>query len=72
MKQVIIIEDGIIQEILSEEKTCVVVVDRDIDGLDETDISVVEAKDSYIYCGITESTVDPERVKQIYQEAGRE
>jgi len=72
MKQVIFIEGGIIQEIISEIKNEIVVIDRDVEGLDKTDIRIIEGDESYIYRGLTESKVDPERVKRIYEEADKE
>lgn len=71
MQIVIILEGGIVQEVVTDIQADVVVVDRDTEGCDPEELRSVEGQESYIYCGLTEAKVDIQRVKTICPEAGR-
>lgn len=72
MKAVIIIENRVVQEVLTDnEKMEVVVVDRDTEGLDCEIIQEIENDEVYIYEEIQESEQNENRVNRIFKEAGR-
>lgn len=62
---IVIVEGGVVQEIISDDKIIATVLDRDTDGLDEYTTHVVESKT----CSVNENHVDAHydatRVKRI-------
>jgi len=66
MKVAIIIEGGIIQEVISEESIELNIIDRDINDL-EDETNIIYGEESYVYRGNT-LDVDPELVNQIFAE----
>jgi hypothetical protein len=66
---VILIEEGVIQEVISDTEAKVIIVDRDVEGCDKEDIKTVMGDDAYVYTGTTETRVDVEMVNQVVKEA---
>lgn len=53
MKAVIVVEGGIVQEVISDEKSVdIVVVDHDTEDMDESEVKHVEGWRSYVYNGL--------------------
>lgn len=70
MKIAIVVEGGIVQEVITDEEIMdVVVIDRDTDGLDESEIKKVDGWKTYVYNGLRRTKHEPERLEKIYQEA---
>ncbi|MCY7865988.1 hypothetical protein P8918_12815 [Bacillus spizizenii] len=70
MTVIIFSEGGIIQEVLSDEETKVIVVDRDIEDLSENDITTVLGSGAYVFNGISKADVQPDTVSQVIKETG--
>ncbi len=68
MKLVIIVDGGIVQDVYTDQPAEVVIVDRDTEGCDIEDLRTVQGEDAYIYTGIKDATIDPERVSTIMRE----
>lgn len=71
LKIVLVVDSGAVYEVITDQPAEVVVVDRDTDVLDLEDLQMVEGESAYIYEALTESDVDPSRIKKIYKEVGR-
>lgn len=71
MRIAIIMDGGIVQEVITDESTEVIVVDRDKEGVDLEELKTVEGEDSYIYNGLTIGDVNQPRLDTIFKEAGR-
>lgn len=71
LKIVLVVDSGTVCEVITDQPAEVVVVDRDTDVLDLEDLQMVEGESAYIYEALTESDVDPSRIKKIYKEVGR-
>lgn len=65
-KIVIFVEDGLIQNIVSNVDTEVRIVDRDTEGTDDDRLITVGQKDALVYGSIRETEVNPDIVEQIY------
>lgn len=75
MNIVVVIDGGIIQEVLGDfenVKTNVVIVDRDVQDTNEEEIRTIEGEESYVYAGITEVNQVPQRVNKVFDEAQRQ
>ncbi|MGF7535216.1 hypothetical protein AAGG74_16300 [Bacillus mexicanus] len=69
---VIVINDGSIEEVLTDKnKLPVTVIDKDIEGLDEEQISLVDEEECYVWNGIKETEVKPDKVEKIFEESSR-
>lgn len=66
MKIVVVVESGVVQEVLSNEESEVVVLDLDVEGAEE--VKKIQGNEVYVYKGLRNTHVDPERVEKIYQE----
>lgn len=74
MKNVVVVlnEGGNIEEVLTDKETMqVVIVDQNIEGLDDDQIVKVEGEEAYIYEGIKEAKVVPDRVNKIFEDSSR-
>ena len=56
----IFMEDGCVRAAIAGEEMDVIIIDRDIDGLEDDDIHEVLGADAYIYTDITSASVCPE------------
>lgn len=61
----VIVEGGIVQEVLSDKKEQVVIVDYDTDGVDTADLVNVNGENAYVYSGLTETSIKPDLVEKI-------
>lgn len=69
---VIVINDGNIVEVLTDKSNLpVTVIDNDIEGLDEEQISIVDGEECYVWKGIKETKVNPEKVEKVFEESSR-
>lgn len=68
MKIAIIVEGGVVQEVISNENIKIRVIDRDTDGVEPEDLIAVENNDAYIYNGVRSSNLQPERTEKIFSE----
>jgi hypothetical protein len=69
MKVVVVVQGGIVQEVITDEELVdVVIVDRDTDGLSEDEVKVVDGKESYVYGGLQRAETNPEKVEEIFKE----
>lgn len=68
MTIVIILEGGAVQEVISDQETRVVVVDRDNDHVEDHELTTVLGHESVVYKGLTSSTVNTELIKQVIEE----
>jgi hypothetical protein len=71
MKIVIIVESGCVQEVIADQEADVLIMDRDTDGVEMDELVTSEGEDIYVYTGITETDVDPDRTQKIYNETCR-
>lgn len=71
MKSIVVIsEGGSISKILSHEKLNAIIIDRDIDDVDPSDLKVIQNEKVFVYEELTE--VDPFIVNGIMVEIGIE
>lgn len=70
MKVAIIVDGGVIQEVVADKEAEVVIIDRDIEG-SEHELKKVEGLDAYVYAGLAEAEVNIERIERIFKEANR-
>jgi hypothetical protein len=68
MTIVIILEGGAVQEVISDQETKVIVIDRDNDHVEDHELTTVLGHQSVVYKGITSSTVDIQVIKQVIEE----
>ena len=69
-KLVIFIEDGVVDQVVSNESIEVVIVDRDSEGLDEDEVSIVMEKEAYVYSTKT-AKVGTEMVQRVCKDVNR-
>lgn len=70
---VLILERGLVSEILTDadmDKN-ILIVDRDCEGADPSELKLIEGKKAYIHIGTQTVKSDPSRVLNIYNQAGR-
>jgi len=65
MNIVIFMEGGVIQDIIADAEARVIVVDRDVEGLDEKDIKTVLGNEAYVYSGLRKVNIDPKTVQMV-------
>lgn len=68
MNIVITIEEGTVQSVLTDEEARVIVIDRDTDGIDDEELSLIQGEQAYLYAGITSAQKDVELVAAIIKE----
>lgn len=72
MKVAVIIEGGVVQTVLSDQKGVeLVIVDYDTHDLEEEEITTILGNKSYIYGGIENAEVNKEQIDRIFRDAGR-
>jgi hypothetical protein len=68
---VVFVEGGLVTQVLSNEPIEVVIVDNDLEGLDDDEISIVMWKESYIYPCLKDSEVNTDVVQQVFRDVDR-
>jgi hypothetical protein len=69
---VITIEGGVIQGIISDEPVKVVIIDKDTESCEPSDLFNVAGDDVFVYKGITKSDVNIGIVAGVLKAVGRE
>lgn len=68
MKIVVFIENGIVQEVISDHESEIRIIDCDIEGLEESEIQNIEGREVYVYNNYYKCQVDKRRIEKIYKE----
>lgn len=69
MEIAIIIEDGVVHQVISDQAANVIIIDRDVHDIDDDDIKTILGNDAYIHKGTQECDVNPKIIAQIKKEA---
>lgn len=69
-KLVVFIDGGSVHQVLSNEPIEVVIVDNDLEGLEEDEVSIVMGKEAYVY-STKASEVSSEVVAQVFKDVNR-
>ena len=62
---VVIVEGGVVQNVLVDKETEVIVVDYDSDGLEEDEITMIHGDEAYVYNGVHHGEVNSEEIDYI-------
>jgi hypothetical protein len=68
---VVFIEGGLVSQVLSSEHIEVVIVDNDLEGLDNDEISIVLGDEVYIYPCLKASEVNAVAVQKVFSNVDR-
>ncbi len=69
MNVIVFVEGGVIQQVLSDQKGKVIIVDRDTEDCDFETLKTILGDEAYVYQGLTETGVDPELIQKVLKEA---
>ena len=69
-KLVVFIDGGLVNQVLSNEPIEVVIVDNDLEGLEDNEVSIIMGKEAYVY-STKASEVSTEVVQQVFKDANR-
>ncbi|PTY93051.1 hypothetical protein B5V90_02910 [Heyndrickxia sporothermodurans] len=67
MRAIVFIEGGAVQEVMSDEGMEILIVDRDTEGVDLSELRKIAGDDAYVY-STRGSSVNKEKIKEIYKE----
>lgn len=67
MRVAIFMEDGIINDIISDGELEVVFIDRDVEGVEEDEVKTVTGEDAYVFT--REGHEDAKELNDIWKEA---
>jgi hypothetical protein len=68
MKIVVLIKNGVVQNVISDEAVDVTIVDYDTDGIEPDKLTMVDGQEALIYSELEPANVNPEQVELIHSE----